>query len=203
MIQPIDQLLDDRGVDFGDDYPRSTLTAFGLDNRLDCLPYGVEPSVIYYNKRLVKLRQVSADPPVPGQGWSLDQFAATARWAVSRHPQAAGAYVDPTLGGVAPFVLSGGGQIFDGATPPTTLTLSSDASQQALIRTVRVMHRPGISLTPQQLAEKTPAGVVRERPAGAPGGLPGDRAGAAEPARLRLRRDADAQTSGPRRPPAA
>ena len=41
LIQPIDQLLDDRGVDFGDDYPRSTLTAFGSDNRLDCLPYGI------------------------------------------------------------------------------------------------------------------------------------------------------------------
>ena len=156
VIQPIDQLLDDRGVDFGDDYPRSTLTSLGIDNRLDCLPYGVEPSVIYYNKRLVKLAQVSDDPPVAGEGWSLDQFAATARWAVSRHPRAAGAYVDPTLGGVAPFVLSGGGQVFEDANPPTTLTLSSDASQQALIRTVRVLHRPGISLTPEQLAEHTP-----------------------------------------------
>jgi multiple sugar transport system substrate-binding protein len=156
VIQPIDQLLDDRGVDFGDDYPRSTLTAFGLDNHLDCLPYGVEPSVIFYNKRLVKLGQVSADPPIPGQGWSLDQFAATARWAVNRHPQAAGAFVDPTLRGVAPFVLSGGGQIIESANPPTTLTLSSDASQQALIRTVRVLHRPGISLTPAQLDQKTP-----------------------------------------------
>lgn len=156
VIQPIDQLLDDRGVDFGDDYPRSTLTSFGLDNRLDCLPYGVEPSVIYYNKRLVKLRQVTPDPPAPGEGWSLDQFAATARWAVSRHPQAAGAYIDPTLAGVAPFVLSGGGQVFESANPPTTLTLSTDASQQALIRTVRVLHRPGVSLTPGELAEKTP-----------------------------------------------
>ncbi len=156
IIQPIDQLLDDRGVDFGDDYPRSTLTSFGLDNRLDCLPYGVEPSVIFYNKRLVKLRQVTPDPPTPGQGWSLDQFAATARWAVTRRPDVAGAYVDPTLGGVAPFVLSGGGQVFDGANPPTTLTLSSDASQQALIRTVRALHRPGVSLTPAELAEKTP-----------------------------------------------
>ena len=157
VIQPIDQLLDDRGVDFGDDYPRSTLTSFGLDNRLDCLPYGVEPSVIYYNKRLVKLRQIATDPPVvPGEGWSLDQFAAAARWAVSRHPQAAGAFIDPTLGGVAPFVLSGGGQVFESASPPTTLTLSSDASQQALIRTVRALQRPGISLTPAQLDEKTP-----------------------------------------------
>jgi len=156
VIQPIDQLLDDRGVDFGDDYPRSTLTAFGLDNHLDCLPYDVQPSVIYYNKRLVKLAQVSNDPPVPGEGWSLDQFAAAARWAVSRHPSAAGAYLDPSLGGVAPFVLSGGGQIYDTATPPTTLTLSSAASQQALVRTVRVLHGPGISLTPEQLAEHTP-----------------------------------------------
>ena len=156
LIQPIDQLLDDRGVDFGDDYPRSTLTAFGSNNHLTCLPYGIAPSVIYYNKRLVKLGQVSADPPVPGQGWSLDQFAATAQWAVRHHPNAAGAYVEPSLGGIAPFVLSGGGRIFDDATAPTALTLSDGASQQALIRTVRVMHRPGISLSPQQLAEKTP-----------------------------------------------
>jgi len=156
LIQPIDQLLEDRGVDFGDDYPRSTLTAFGSNNHLNCLPYGISPSVIYYNKKLVKLGQVSADPPVPGEGWSLDQFAAAARWAVQHHPKAAGAYVQPSLGGIAPFVLSGGGRLFDDATPPTALTLSDGASQQALIRTVRVLHRPGISLYPHQLAEKTP-----------------------------------------------
>jgi multiple sugar transport system substrate-binding protein len=156
VIQPIDQLLDDRGVDFGDDYPRSTLTAFGVDNRLDCLPYDVQPSVIYYNKRLVKLGQVSDDPPVAGEGWSLDQFAATARWAVERRPNVAGAYVEPSLGGVAPFVLSGGGRMFDDASPPTSLTLSDEASQQALVRTVRVMHGPGISLTPEELAQRSP-----------------------------------------------
>jgi multiple sugar transport system substrate-binding protein len=156
LIQPIDQLLEDRGVDFGDDYPRSTLTAFGSNDHLNCLPYGIAPSVIFYNKKLVKLGQVSPDPPVPGEGWSLDQFAAAARWAVQHHPKAAGAYVQPSLGGIAPFVLSGGGRLFDDATPPTALTLSEGASQQALIRTVRVMHRPGISLSPRQLAEKTP-----------------------------------------------
>ncbi len=156
LIQPIDGLLDDRGVDFGDDYPRGTLTAFGSDNRLNCLPYGIAPSVMFYNKRLVKLGQVAPDPPVPGEGWSMDQFAAATRWAVRHHPHAAGAYVEPSLGGVAPFVLSGGGSLFDGADPPTSLTLSDTASQQALVRTVRLMHRPGVSLTPQQLAAKTP-----------------------------------------------
>ena len=156
LIQPIDGLLDDRGVDFGDDYPRGTLTAFGSDNRLNCLPYGISPSVMFYNKRLVKLGQVTPDPPLPGQGWSMDQFAAATRWAVSHHPNAAGAYVEPSLGGVSPFVLSGGGSLFDDADPPTSLTLSSTASQQALVRMVRLMHRPGVSLTPQQLAAKTP-----------------------------------------------
>lgn len=156
VIQPIDQLLDDRGVDFGDDYPRGSLTAFGVDNRLDCLPYNLQPQVIYYNKRLVKLGQTSADPPQPGQGWSIDQFAAAARWAVRQHPGAAGAHLDATIEGVSPFVLSGGGQVFDDANPPTTLAFSGEASQQALIRTVRVLHRPGVSLTPEQLDERTP-----------------------------------------------
>ncbi len=156
VVQPIDQLLDDRGVDFGDDYPRGSLTALGSDNRLDCLPYSIEPSVIYYNKRLVKLGRVPGVPPQPGQGWSLEQFAATATWATEHHPGAAGAYIEPSLGGVSPFVLSGGGQVFDGADPPTSLALSTPASEQALMRTVRVLRQPGISLTRAQLQQKTP-----------------------------------------------
>jgi multiple sugar transport system substrate-binding protein len=156
-VQPIDQLLDDRGIDFGDDYPRSSLTAFGSDNRLDCLPYSVEPSVVFYNKRLVHFSRMKADPPSPGQGWSLDQFAATARYAVRHHPGVAGAYVDPSLAGVAPFVLSGGGQLFDGSNPPTSLALSGAASQQALTQTVRALHRPSMTLTAAQLARRTPA----------------------------------------------
>ena len=51
LIQPVDQLLDDRGFDFGDEYPRSSLTAFADDNRLQCLPYDIQPSVIFYNTR--------------------------------------------------------------------------------------------------------------------------------------------------------
>jgi multiple sugar transport system substrate-binding protein len=156
VVQPIDQLLDDRGVDFGDDYPRGSLTALGSDNRLDCLPYSIEPSVIFYNKRLVKLGRVPNDPPRAGQGWSLDQFAATAAWAMDHHPGVAGAYVDPSLGGVAPFVLSGGGQLFDSSEPPTSLALSTPASQQALARTVRVLHQPGMALTHAQLLQHTP-----------------------------------------------
>ena len=116
LVQPVDQLLDDRGFDFGDEYPRSSLTAFGADNRLECLPYGVQPSVVFYNKKLVRFGQMRNDPPEPGQGWSLDQFAAAGRWAVGHHPGIAGIYLAPDLSGLAPFVYSGGGDLFDNAT---------------------------------------------------------------------------------------
>ncbi len=155
-VQPIDQLLDDRGVDFGDVYPRSSLTAFGMNSRLQCLPYGIEPSVIFYNKRLVKFRQMKNNPPTAGQGWSIDQFAAAARWAVRHHPGVAGAYVDPSLEGLAPFVLSGGGQVFAGSNPPTSLALSSPASQKALVRTVRVLHEPDVMASPAELGSSSP-----------------------------------------------
>jgi multiple sugar transport system substrate-binding protein len=156
LVQPVDQLLDDRGFDFGDEYPRSSLTAFGADNRLECLPYGVQPAVVFYNKKLVKLGQLKNDPPQPGQGWSLDQFAAAGRWAVNHHPGVAGIYLAPDLASIAPFVYSGGGALFDSATDPTSLALSEDTNVQSLTRTVRALHAPGSTLTRAQLEKHTP-----------------------------------------------
>jgi len=154
QVQPVDGLLDDRGFDFGDEYPRSSLTALSSDSRLQCLPYGIAPSVIFYNKALVKLGQVSNDPPVPGEGWSLEQFAAAARWAVRHHPGIAGVHIDANLAGVAPFIYSGGGDLFDDDTAPTTLTFSDEGNQKTLARTVRLLGQPGMSLTPAQLAQR-------------------------------------------------
>jgi multiple sugar transport system substrate-binding protein len=154
-IQPVDQLLDDRGVDFGDDYPRSSLTAFASDDRLQCLPYGIEQTVIYYNKSLVRFGQMRSDPPTPGQGWSLDQFAAAARWAERHHPGVKGLYVDPTLLGLAPFLYSGGGQLYDNATTPTSLALSTSGSQGAITQAMRVLGNRSLTLSPAQLREHT------------------------------------------------
>ncbi len=156
LVQPVDQLLDDRGFDFGDEYPRSSLTAFGSDNRLECLPYGVQPAVIFYNKRLVTMGRIKTDPPTPGQGWTLDQFAAAGRWAVNHHPGIAGIHVDADLSGIAPFVYSGGGQLYDNANHPTSLALSDPTNVQSLTQTVRALGAPGWTLTPAQLAKHTP-----------------------------------------------
>jgi multiple sugar transport system substrate-binding protein len=155
LVQPVDQLLDDRGFDFGDEFPRSSLTAFGSDNRLECLPYGVQPAVVFYNTKLVKLGRLKS-PPVPGQGWSLDQFAEAARWATEHHPGVVGGYLDPTLTGVAPFVYSGGGSLFDDNDQPTSLAFSDDKNVETLTKTVRAVQAAGATLTPRQLERHTP-----------------------------------------------
>jgi multiple sugar transport system substrate-binding protein len=156
LIQPVDQLLDDRGFDFGDEYPRSSLTAFAKDNRLQCLPYDIQPSVIFYNTKLVKLGQIRDDPPTPGEGWTIDQFAAAGRWAVNHHPGVAGIHLDPTLLGLAPFVYSGGGQLYDDSTDPTSLAFSEDTNEESLTQTVRALDAPGATLSEQQLEKHTP-----------------------------------------------
>jgi multiple sugar transport system substrate-binding protein len=156
LVQPVDQLLDDRGFDFGDEYPRSSLTAFSTDNRLECLPYGVQPAVIFYNKRLVKLHRIKNNPPSPGEGWTIEQFAAAGRWAVAHQPGVAGLHLDADLQGIAPFVYSGGGALFDNADDPTSLALSSSPDVQALTKTVRALQEPGALLTPAQLERHTP-----------------------------------------------
>jgi multiple sugar transport system substrate-binding protein len=132
------------------------LTAFGSDNRLACLPYAVDPSVIFFNKKLVHFGRMKVNPPKAGQGWSLDQFAATAQWVVRHHPGATGAYLDPTITGVGPFVLSGGGQLFDGANPPTSLALSSGASQRVLTQIRRALRGRHLTLSKAQLSRRTP-----------------------------------------------
>lgn len=156
LVQPVDGLLDDRGFDFGDEYPRSSLTAFGVDNRLECLPYGVQPEVIYYNKRLVDFTQIRNNPPTPGQGWSMEQFTTAARWAVRHHPGVAGIHLDPDLSGIAPFIYSGGGDLYDNASEPTSLALSGDANVQTLKQVVRALDQPGATLSDTQLARHTP-----------------------------------------------
>ena len=156
VVQPVDGMLDDRGVDFGDDYPRDALTAFAGNNHLTCLPYGISPEVIFYNKALVRFDHMHFDPPTPGQGWSLQQFKNSARWAMRHHAGTSGFYVDPTLQGLSPFLYSGGGQVFDNQTQPTSTAFSSSASLAALRRSLGVLGRKDLTLTPQQLLAKTP-----------------------------------------------
>ncbi|MGI8523754.1 MAG: ABC transporter substrate-binding protein [Nocardioides sp.] len=164
-VQPVDDLLDERGIDFGDDYPRSSLTAFGVDNRLQCMPYGISPQVIYYNTNLIDFDALAAaggDVPPDHSGWSLDQFTRVAARADRPATGVGGVYVAPTLTGLAPFLYSAGGSVFDRDAGPTSLAFSTPGSRNALSQVLRVLRSPRVSLSSAQLAEKSPLEWFKE-----------------------------------------
>ncbi len=174
--QPVDELLDDRGVDFGDTYSRDALQAFGYEDRLQCMPYGVTPTVIYYNKDLVNFEQMRNRgldvPDVDATGWSFDQFTAAAEFASRPRRGTKGVHIDATLTGLAPFIYSGGGAVFDDEFDPTTLTFSSDDTRSALERTLELLRNPLLTLDEAQLDR---ASAVRWFERGKLGMIAGDR----------------------------
>jgi multiple sugar transport system substrate-binding protein len=157
LTQPVDELLDERGVDFGDGYQRGALLAFSGDNALQCMPYAISPMVIYYNTDLINfqaMRNRDIDAPSEHSTWTMAQFAAAAQWATQPRKKARGAHIDPTLDGLAPFVYSGGGSVFDHDLEPSTTAFSAEGSRGALEETLEVLRNPHVTLTDKQLAKK-------------------------------------------------
>jgi multiple sugar transport system substrate-binding protein len=157
--QPVDELLDERGVEFGDTYSRDALQALSTNDHLQCMPYGVTPKVIYYNKRLVnfdRMRNRGLDAPdEEATSWSFDQFTAAAEFASRPARGSKGVHIAPTIDGLSPFILSGGGTVFDDADPPTSLAFSSDGSKDALERTLELLRNPQVTLDESQLDQAT------------------------------------------------
>jgi multiple sugar transport system substrate-binding protein len=164
VTQPIGERLDERDVDFGDDYSRAALEAFSFDRDLQCMPYGVSPLVVYYNTALVDFdRMADRGLEVPNLTagvrlrWSLEEFRVAAEFATRPRRGTSGLYVPPTLDGLSPFILSGGGRIFDDDDEPTSLEFSSDDSRSALEEALPILRDPRLTLTPDQLARQTAA----------------------------------------------
>lgn len=155
FTQPVDELLDERGVNFGDGYSRDGLQAFSADNRLQCMPYGISPMVIYYNTALIdfeRMRERGLDVPgATGSSWSFEQFAAAAQFATRPKRGTKGVHIDPSLTGLGPFIASGGGSVFDDDVAPTSLALSDDASRDALERTLELLRNPQVTLDDSRL----------------------------------------------------
>lgn len=167
QVQPVDELLDARGIDFGDGYSRDALRAFSLENRLECMPYGISPMVIYYNTDLIDFAKMrnrgltapGSDPApgeeaVPPRTWTFEQFAAAAEFATRPGRGTRGVHIDATLRGLAPFIVSGEGSIFDSDTDPTSLAFSEDSTRAALETTLDLLREAQVTLSPAQLAEK-------------------------------------------------
>ncbi|KAA1425909.1 extracellular solute-binding protein [Nocardioides antri] len=157
--RPLLDLLDPRGVSFGDEFPRDVLSAFAAEDNLQCMPYASSPMVIYYNTDLIDFEKMAnRDLPVPPEDqeyWSLEMFRAAATFASRPRMDSKGVYIEPTLEGLAPFVYAGGGQLFDDEGDPSSLALSDEDSVDSLRQTLEVLRDPTITLTNRQVRQKT------------------------------------------------
>jgi multiple sugar transport system substrate-binding protein len=128
--------------------------------------------VIYYNRALVDFEAMAEReldvPEVDDEDlskrptWSFEQFAIAADYASRPRRGVGGFYIAPTLPGLAPFIFSGGGHIFNDDEPPTSLAFSTDDTKSALEEVLPVLRDPKLSLSPEQLSEKTPLEWFRE-----------------------------------------
>ncbi|WP_432476723.1 ABC transporter substrate-binding protein [Nocardioides sp. GXQ0305] len=158
LLQPVDSMLIERGVDFGDLYSRGSILAYSADSRLQCMPVGISPMVIYYNTELIdfeamRLRGLPA--PEEGLSWNYEQFVAAAEFASRPKRGTRGIHVDPSLTGLAPFIYAGGGEVFDDVEAPTSLAFSDDSSQAALGTVLQVLRDPRLTLSQKQLSKRS------------------------------------------------
>jgi len=164
--RPLLDLLDERGVSFGDEFPRDAISAFTADDNLQCMPYVGSPMVIYYNTDLIDFERMAARelpvPPEDREYWTLDMFRAAAAFASRPRRDTKGVYIQPTLRGLAPFIYAGGGRIFDEDDDPASLALSEEDSADALRETLEVLRDPTITLTDRELREKSALEYFKE-----------------------------------------
>ena len=153
-VQPVNHLLDEREVDFGDGYQRDGLVAFSAEAALQCMPHDVTPLVVYYNEDLVRFRSLEdeGEPPTAEDGWSWEQFEAVARDAAAGGVK--GVYADAGLRTFAPFLWSAGGELVDDPEQPSTLTLSSDDNQETFTQVLELLRDPDVTPTEEQLARR-------------------------------------------------
>lgn len=167
LTQPVDTLMDERGVDFGDGYSRDALQAFSADDRLQCMPYGISPRVMFYNTELVDFDRMEArgllvpgdserrEPGIQRESWTFEQFTAAAEFASRPRKHTRGFHIEPTLRSLTPFIQSGGGQIFDDELAPTSLAFSDGATLGALEVALPVLRNPLVTLDQRALDRRS------------------------------------------------
>ena len=160
-MAPLDEAMDERGLQFGDDFQRSALTTFSADAQLQCMPVEMSPLVVYYNRDLVPRRALEAQGHVFPRGadtWTWEAFEAAARAVAERDllGPVKGTWVPPTLDLVTALVRSGGDDVADDELAPESLTLSSEGAVETLSQVVRLASDPVVTLTPADLARRDP-----------------------------------------------
>jgi multiple sugar transport system substrate-binding protein len=159
ITRPVSELLDERGVDFGDLFSRDAVQSYGVDDELQCMAYSVSPMVIFTNSKLVdfaKMERRGLPVPARWDRWTLAQFAAAADFAARPARGTSGFHIEPTIEGLSPFITSGGGSVWNDSVEPTSLSFSGDDSRAALEQSLAVLRDASLTLTEEQLARRTP-----------------------------------------------
>ncbi len=161
-LEPVDRLLEARGLQFGDDHQRAALTSFSADSRLQCMPAEMSPKVVYLNTDLVPKRQLAAEdvvvPNALAPSWSWEDFETTARTVagLDQLGPIKGVYLPPDIETVTAFVRSADGDVVDDVFDPTSLTLSSDNALEAISELAGLARDPAVSLTSQDIRSRDP-----------------------------------------------
>lgn len=162
-VHPVDQLLEQRGVSFGDNYQRVGLEAFSAQSALQCMPHDVSPLVVYYNQDLVRPRHAThpgrRPPPSARDGWSWEQFVTAARRA--SHGKVEGVYLPPTLATLTALVRSAGADVMNDDRTPTSLTLSDPGTRPVLRRILAVARDPRLTPSPGRLRREDPVDLFQ------------------------------------------
>jgi multiple sugar transport system substrate-binding protein len=154
-VRPVDELLEARHVEFGDDYQRVGLESFSANSALQCMPAQVSPLVVFYNKDLLHFRRLDVkgqQPPSPDLGWTWQQFALAAKQ--MSHGGVKGVYIDPLLDYLTPLVRSAGSDVVDNDRTPTTLTMSDGGTRNALAQVLSVARDRRLTPTPAELTRQ-------------------------------------------------
>ena len=159
LLQPLDELLEERDVQFGDDHQRVALAQLSADASLQCMPAEMSPTVIYANEDLLpsnrRLRSLQVTLPRATETWTWSEFAATARAiAVADGPGGVrGTYLPIHLDLITALVRSNGGDVVDDVVEPSVLDLTAEDDLLALRLIAVLAADDTVSLTPAQVAE--------------------------------------------------
>lgn len=166
LLRPLDIALEQRGLQFGDDYQRVALTTFSANSGLQCMPAEMSPLVVFHNRKLLPRLQLLAQgvtlPATPETDeWSWEDFTATARAAAAGAPGSPrspihGAYVPPDVELLTALLRSAGTDVVDDVFDPTSLTLASDEAIETLQRVAGLSQDFAVSPTPQEIVETDP-----------------------------------------------
>ena len=170
QLEPLDTLLEDRGLQFGDDYQRAALTAFSASSRLQCMPTEMSPLVVYYNRALVSRQRLAAQGivlPREEETWTWDEFSAAARQAAltDGFGPVKGVYLPTDLESLTAFVRSGGGEVVDDVFEPTSLTLTSDDALTTIAEVIQLAREDHVAALGARGRDAAGGRPVRRGPA--------------------------------------